>query len=338
MAMSEELSPGPLFAVGIWRSGTSLLYALLNQHPRIALLYEGDLPLLHSFFWPGIRSNWCRRWDFWNTGMRRHQLEQISLPSAPINCVKATEQVYRQYAAAKQACIWGDKSPTYFDKLLALHRQFPNARFLIIWRSPLGFCRSIVRAAPGDDYFRRRGTLERVLLGYRQMKLQADELIRRGVPLHQVHYEELTTEPEAVLKGICNFLGVSFEPRMLSLKDADRSAIMDGQHHSKVKSDQIVSASDAQEVLPPEWKGKIERYIRLWKTQSGDSWPVYPVRIAEGPLPSFLELLRDKVLFRLFRWFDALVLIIYSVAPISILHNYRERKRQREMETQASSP
>lgn len=335
--MSEELSPGPLFAVGIWRSGTSLLYALLNQHPQIALLYEGDLPLVHSFFWPGVRSNWRRRWDFWNAAIQRHNMQEFSLPTAPADAYEATGLVYRQFAAAKQACIWGDKSPTYFDELLFLHKHFPNARFLIIWRSPLGFFRSIVRAAPGDDWFRRRGTLERSLLGYRRMKLQADELIRRGVPVHQVHYEELTREPEPVLRSICSFLGLSFEPRMLSLADADRSAIMEGQHHSKVKGDRIVSTTEVQEVLSPQWKSKIERYLRLWKQQSSGSWPVYPQQIAEGPLPSSFEQLRDKVLYRLFRSFDSVVLIIYSFAPISILHNYRELKRRRDVKAQASS-
>ncbi len=42
----ESMSPGPLFVVGMWRSGTSLLYALLNQHPQIGLMYESDFALL----------------------------------------------------------------------------------------------------------------------------------------------------------------------------------------------------------------------------------------------------------------------------------------------------
>ena len=262
-------------------------------------------------------------------------MSDAPLPTAPVNAVQATELVYRQFATSKQACIWGDKSPTYFDRLIFLHKRFPGARFLIIWRSPLGFCRSIVRAAPGDRWFRRRGTLERSLLGFRQMKLQADYLVACGVPVHQVHYEELTRDPEPVLRGICDFLGISFDPRMLSLSDADRSAIMEGQHHSKVKSDRIVSTSEVREVLPPAWRGKIERYIRLWKRQSGAAWPVFPAHIEEGALPSAFERLRDRVLYRLFRWFDSLVLLIYSFTPLPILHNYRERKRQREIQAQA---
>ena len=44
---------GPLFVVGMWRSGTSLFYALFNQHPQIGLMYESDMltlgaAVLHS--------------------------------------------------------------------------------------------------------------------------------------------------------------------------------------------------------------------------------------------------------------------------------------------------
>jgi hypothetical protein len=39
----ERPCSNPVFVVGVFRSGTSLLYALLNQHPRVALMYECDV-------------------------------------------------------------------------------------------------------------------------------------------------------------------------------------------------------------------------------------------------------------------------------------------------------
>jgi hypothetical protein len=44
----------PVFVVGVWRSGTTLLYSLLNQHPDLRLFYESDLPVL----WPMFRFPW----------------------------------------------------------------------------------------------------------------------------------------------------------------------------------------------------------------------------------------------------------------------------------------
>src|SRR5579863_4345776 len=72
---------GPLFVVGMFRSGTSLLYALLNQHPQIALMYEGDLPHLQSLFWiPRDTADWLERWEFWNMALTRHKIDTSNIP------------------------------------------------------------------------------------------------------------------------------------------------------------------------------------------------------------------------------------------------------------------
>jgi len=38
--MGVIMNKNPVFVVGVFRSGTSLLYSLLNQHPEIGLMYE----------------------------------------------------------------------------------------------------------------------------------------------------------------------------------------------------------------------------------------------------------------------------------------------------------
>src|ERR1700728_4104760 len=73
--------PDPLFVVGMFRSGTSLLYALLNQHPQIALMYEGDLVHLPSLFWlPTNTRQWLARWEFWNGSLSRHKVDLSEIP------------------------------------------------------------------------------------------------------------------------------------------------------------------------------------------------------------------------------------------------------------------
>ena len=83
--MEEKLSPeqgrAPLFVVGMWRSGTSLFYALLNQHPQIKLMYEDELPLLWPLFLGGrAKRDWPERWEFWNQALSRHKLDVNDLP------------------------------------------------------------------------------------------------------------------------------------------------------------------------------------------------------------------------------------------------------------------
>jgi len=328
--MSDSLAPGPFFAVGVWRSGTSLLYALLNQHPQIALLYEGDLPLLGPFFRaPGGRAQWPDRWEFWNGALHRHQLDKATFPPDLGEEISATRAIYRQFASRKGARIWGDKSPTYYVELLRLARTFPEARFLIIWRGPEGILSSIQRAAEKSHWFRKRGMSLRALLGCREMKRQCDELRRRGFPVHEIHYEELVRDPEPVLRSICDYLGIGFDPAMLSLASADRSAIADGEHHSMVRSERVIADGQKADALTPAMRAKARRYANLWRGQSGGEWPRYPQSAdnAAGP-PGLMERAFDRVLYRFYRAFDRQVLLLYSVAPIAMLQRYRDWKRR----------
>ncbi len=174
-----------------------MLYALLNKHPQIALLYEGDLPLFWPFFLtPGGKAKWLTRWDFWYAAIRRHRLDVARIPPDITDRKTATEAVYKEYARRKGSAIWGDKSPNYYDSLPRLERDFPGARFIIIWRSPAGICRSIIRAAEESPWFARRGMIHRGLLGCRQMKRGCDQIVARGAPVHQIQYEELIRKPK----------------------------------------------------------------------------------------------------------------------------------------------
>src|SRR6516225_12122824 len=102
---------GPLFVAGTWRSGTSLLYALLNKHPQIGLMYEGDLFLLRPLFWmPGAGSRWLARWEFYNGAVSRHGLDAKRIPSTISRLSTAIEKAYQEYARQKDALIWGEKS------------------------------------------------------------------------------------------------------------------------------------------------------------------------------------------------------------------------------------
>src|SRR5580693_1545483 len=78
--MSFESDRSPLFVVGMWRSGTSLLYRLINQHPQICLMYEGALAVLGPLFmWGSPRSKWTEYWYFWSGALRRHAIDPASI-------------------------------------------------------------------------------------------------------------------------------------------------------------------------------------------------------------------------------------------------------------------
>src|SRR5450432_829579 len=106
--VSQNAFNGPLFVVGMWRSGTSLLYALLNQHSQIGLMYESDLPLLSSLFLlPRKSSWWLNKVDSWNGALTRHQIDGGAIPENISNLPGAFGAVAQQYARKKAATVWG---------------------------------------------------------------------------------------------------------------------------------------------------------------------------------------------------------------------------------------
>jgi len=321
------MSPGPLFVVGMWRSGTSLLYALLNQHPQIGLMYESDLPLLAPLFLLRQKSAWwLNKFEAWNGALTRHQIDVAAIEPNISDLPAGFRAIAQQYAAKTGATVWGCKSPNYYDCMNQLAEWFPEAKFIVIWRDPAEVCRSIVRAAEKSPWFARPGMDLRALLGYRRMKQEADRLVGRGAAVYQIQYDDLVRDPESTLSAICEFIDVPFDPKMTSLEGADRSALYKGEHHSMVKSSNIVADRERPEVLSPELKSKVERYVVYWRKQSRGNWPG-KAAVTEGTSPAtWFERTVDRVRHRILRTSDGIVPFAYSFVPVSLWQKYRQVK------------
>jgi hypothetical protein len=146
------MAPGPLFVVSMERSGSSLVYALLNKHPQVSLMFEADLIFLRSVFLkPRSTADWPLRWNFFNQVFHRHNM---TMPKASVensDFRSAFTLVHQSFARQKGAAIWGDKSPHYYDCLNRMADCFPDARFVIVWRNPRDTANAILRAAAGGQ-------------------------------------------------------------------------------------------------------------------------------------------------------------------------------------------
>lgn len=324
--MTIKTSPGPIFVVGIWRSGTSLLYTLLNQHPQIALTYESDLFLLRSLFnRRGSKADWLERWEFWNNALSRHNIDSGRLPASIPSYPAAATEVWQLYA---EGALYGDKSPNYFDCMQKLAREFPDARFIVIWRDLAETCGSILQAAKGSRFFSKRGMVHRALIGYRKMKKECDALTRQGLPLHQIQYEEMVQSPAMVMQGICWFLQIPFDERMESLDGADRSAIYEAPQHAGVKSEKIGLREARKPALPADLSQKISRYVAYWKRESRGVWPAYPAGAGPSEPANLIERGGDELYYRVLRMLDHFTAFVYCHAPISVLRRYRGARDQ----------
>ena len=218
---------GPLFLVGMPRSGTKLLRALLARHSRIAL------PDIETEFLPWLAHRFERfgdlrdpaRFDALYAELSRHSYfryrrmqgalidaRRWHAACAEFSAAGVFEALVRLEAGAPPGSgrIWGDKSPSYIDDLVLLKQLYPAAKVVHIVRDVRDYCLSI-RKAWGKDMLR---AAQRWADGVR--KARADGVTLGGDYL-ELRYEDLLARTEAELRRVCAFLELEFEPAMLEL-------------------------------------------------------------------------------------------------------------------------
>jgi len=316
------------------------LYLLLNQHPQVALLYEADLPGLQRLFPDRGDAGWAARWELWNQSLSRHGISPAGIPRGLKDARAATRAIYGQYARRHGATIWGEKTPNFCNRVDLLAREFPDASFIIVWRDPLATARSIARAAAlGAIFFQKRGMQLRAIRGYAKLKRQCDTLTAAGRHVFQVNYEDLTRNTVAVVRDICLFLSVPFDPRIVSLDGADRSALFPGEHHKLLHGDSIVNGRESADLLSPDLKRKLERYIVFWREQNGGAWPAYPQMIENNVTPAgAMERVGDWLAYRSILLLHSFRHVFYSLMPLPALERYCTTKHAEKFPASIPSP
>ena len=231
--MTNQPAPRHLFVVGFARSGTSLLYSLLNLHPAIKLLFEADLmshPLIATSAFAGQK--WWERLDFYNSNCRRHGLSPQPSWKTIRSAREAATALYDLYGGGTAQYI-GEKSPSYYNYLPQLARQFPDAKFIVIWRNPRNVISSIISAGKKHYFFSNSSLPLRAIVGFEQMQSDVLSMRAQGVPILDLCYEDLVENTETHLKAICDFLELPFDSRMLELDHADCSMFPPGLFPSK---------------------------------------------------------------------------------------------------------
>lgn len=219
---------GPLFLVGMPRSGTKLLRALLNGHSRIRV------PGVESEFLPWLARRRERfgdlreraRFDAFYAEMLRHayfswrrehgrliDAQRWYAACADFSAAGLFEGLIRAEvdAPAGSGRIWGDKSPSYIDDLPLLRELYPAAKVLHIIRDARDHCLS-TRKAWGKDMLR---AAQRWADGVSKARRDGAAL---GADYLELRYEDLLARTEEELRRVCAFLGVQFEPAMLALQ------------------------------------------------------------------------------------------------------------------------
>jgi hypothetical protein len=311
--------------VGFFRSGTSLLYSVLNQHPQVALMYECnvlDFPEILSA--ERFRGNWLERQEFFSHALFRHRLT-LKGSLRGLESVKTPLDLYRTFSQSKGATLYGEKSPLYCSRLRQLAQLFPDARFILIWRDPVEIYRSVAHARRTVRFFRGRGWLSNLIFQQEEMTRQAINLKRDGFRVHNVTYSHLVDKTEEVCRGLCEFLGIEFDEKMLDLGTADFSAIHHAPNHEHLRRGIIERRELSDEVIDPGIVRKLQRFQTRWVRLRSECFGLKH-ELSTHPEPTLAERLRCKITGKLLWAMHDIKRALFEFLPMPWLQTYRELK------------
>jgi hypothetical protein len=218
------------FIVGCPRSGTTLLRRMLDSHSEIAVTPETHFGANYvkkrdRFGVEGepsarraLLDEFCR-----SAGFREMAIDESSFraraeadPKDPWLPLRIAMQ---DFGRLRKSTIVGEKTPSHAVQITALSEAFPDARFLMLRRDP----RAVVASWHRTTWSKRTSTeiSEKWRHDSHAMRRAGRSLPGRCL---EVRYEELVSDPTAVLKTICAFLGRAFDPSMLFYYERDASS------------------------------------------------------------------------------------------------------------------
>jgi len=195
----------PLFLVGAHRSGTTLLRLMIDHHPQVSFRYESEYLtryLTSTGEYPDLEQ--YRQYLQIDRGFQANGLTGVPVAAYP----ELVNHFLAQTQSADGKPLVGTTVHVNFVHLLKL---WPQARFIFLYRDPRDVARSCIQMGwAGNLWFGVEGWLEAETL-WRQLKprLQSEQAL-------EIQYETLIREPETTLGQICRFIGVDYDPRMLS--------------------------------------------------------------------------------------------------------------------------
>lgn len=232
------LAERPVFVLGYYKSGTTLLLNLLDGHPDLVALpsesrhFPGLAQQLASLPAPQrlarLHAEWIRRLispagvpPFWTLG-RPWELEDdpystFSRHLLQFGCARGDLDLLGCVAQALAATagtdprLWVEKTPKHEFQLARIRRAYPDARFAHIVRDPRTVVRSILHY--GDDRLIVDPLTAAFELG-RSLAVADTNRAERDRFL-VLRYEDLVKDPAASMQTVARFLGVAFDPIML---------------------------------------------------------------------------------------------------------------------------
>jgi hypothetical protein len=252
-----ERPPFP-FVVGCGRSGTTLVRAILAAHPDMAVPDESYFPVwlapararyeqpegfqCDAFLADVLAHRWFREWQLPDDDVRR-----AVVAAAPRDYASAIRALYALYAATHGKTRYADKTPVFVEHLPLLAGLFPEAVFVHMVRDGRNVALSRTQAAWGTD------RLDQEALRWRSQveRGHADGMTLGPGRYREVRYEDLVADTERVVRDLCDFVALDFDPAMLRFHERSNTIV-----------DHMPIPGEHANLLRPPTQG-----LRDWRTE-----------------------------------------------------------------------
>jgi hypothetical protein len=252
-----DRAPFP-FVVGCGRSGTTLVRAMLDAHPDMAVPDESYFPV-----WFGRRRSRYERADgfavsvfvddvvhhesFPRWGLDPDAVRSAIVGAAPQTFADAVRAYYAAYAHAHGKSRYADKTPIFVLHLTLLAELFPEAVFVHMIRDGRDVVLSRVATSWGTDRF----DFETL-----QWRSHIEAGRAQGAALgparyREVRFEDLLDDPERVARELCELAAIQFDAAMLRYHER-AEPLVEAQPHPE----------DHRNLLRPPTKG-----LRNWRAE-----------------------------------------------------------------------
>lgn len=210
------MNPSPVFIGGLYKSGTSLLRAMLGQHSRLASGLETYWFAMH---WPGQAPPPDSRGE--------PLADQLARLSTFFELKKEAVLAWAEAAPSPESFLdtlmsalarrqgkprWVEKTPGNVLHLDRIFATWPKARFMHIIRDPRDVFASLKRAEKYTGPGEMEALLERFYPAYTAWADDARML--------EIRYESLVLWPEPTVRTILEFLGEPFEAQVARFEGA----------------------------------------------------------------------------------------------------------------------
>lgn len=192
----------PVFLVGLPRSGTSLLTAMLSNHPAIDAC--GEMPHMRNLARSGFRVASSGQPFPQNVG----ELDRTAMHAAGDWFLQAMPPAS---AESKRGI---DKMPSNYELLGLIWLLFPRARILHLQRDAMDTLWSCYRHDLALNFTNDFASLAHTHKLYRQYMALWHE--RLPLAILDIRYEELIADPEQQLRQLVAFLDLPWDERCLS--------------------------------------------------------------------------------------------------------------------------